>query len=97
MPHQSGTQPGGRITPRAYLTYCQSQLDAAIGEREDVLSQLAAIQHYVCYWGANTQEAQQELDAEEAAQLLADALGVGRSSGPLVEFEGDIFDEVAAL
>jgi hypothetical protein len=86
-----------RITPRAYLTYCRSQLDAAVSEREDVLSQLAAIQHYVCYWGANTQEAQGELDAEEAAQLLEDALGVGRSSGPLVEFDGDMFDEVAAL
>jgi hypothetical protein len=89
-------QPGVRITPRDYLTYCQSQLDAAISEREDVFSQLAAIQHHVCYWGANTQEAQQELEAEESAKTLAEALGYGRT-GPLVEFDGDMFDEVAAL
>jgi hypothetical protein len=89
MPHQSVSQPGVRITPRAYLTYCQSQLDAAILDREELLNQLGLAHSQCRHWGANTAEAQAELEAEESAQLLDEALGV-RRSGPLVEFEDDI-------
>jgi hypothetical protein len=87
---------GGRITPRAYLTYCQSQLAVAILDREELLNQLGLAHSRCRHWEENTAEAQAELDAEESAQTLAEALGYGRT-GSLVEFEGDIFDEVAAL
>jgi hypothetical protein len=86
---QTATHGATRITPRAYLTYCQSQLDAAILDREELLNQLGLAHSQCRHWGANTAEAQAELEAEESAQLLAEALGV-RRSGPLVEFDDDI-------
>jgi hypothetical protein len=89
---QTATHGATRITPRAYLTYCQSQLDAAILDREELLNQLGLAHSQCRHWGANTAEAQAELEAEESAQLLDEALGV-RRSGPLVEFDEDAIDE----
>jgi hypothetical protein len=93
---QTATNGATRMTPKAYVAHCEDQMRIAVQDREDLLNLLGEAHARVHLWGINTQEAREELEAEESAQLLAEALGV-RRSGPLVEFEGDFFDEVAAL
>jgi hypothetical protein len=81
------------MTPEAYVTHCEDQMRIAVQDREDLLNLLGEAHARVHLWGMNTQEAREELDAEEAAQLLAESLGVGRSSGSLVDWGEDAADE----